>query len=152
MHTAYKILCIVHIKMHYVQARVCLVMSNSLPAHGLQSTRLLFLSQARILEWVTISFSRGSSQPRDPTHISCIYYCATWVAQTGILLIIFFCNLAFVLFNSIYLKVPQVGTRNYVTFFYLLKFSITQLWHNFCNNMNEYMWLTRWFSGLVRLC
>ena len=28
--------------------------------------------QARILEWVTISFSRGSSQPRDPTRVSCI--------------------------------------------------------------------------------
>ena len=29
-------------------------------------------SQARILEWVTISFSRGSSQLRDRTHVSCI--------------------------------------------------------------------------------
>ena len=28
--------------------------------------------QARILVWVAISFSRGSSQPRDCTHISCI--------------------------------------------------------------------------------
>ena len=28
--------------------------------------------QARILEWVTISFSRGSSQPRDRTQVSCI--------------------------------------------------------------------------------
>ena len=30
------------------------------------------ISQTRILEWVTISFSRGSSQPRDQTCISCI--------------------------------------------------------------------------------
>ena len=30
--------------------------------------------QARILEWVTIPFSKGSSQPRDQTHISCIEY------------------------------------------------------------------------------
>ena len=30
------------------------------------------ISQARILEWVAISFSRGSSQPRDWTLISCI--------------------------------------------------------------------------------
>ena len=29
------------------------------------------ISQARILEWVAISFSRGSSWPRDPTCISC---------------------------------------------------------------------------------
>ena len=28
--------------------------------------------QARILDWVAISFSRGSFQPRDKTHISCI--------------------------------------------------------------------------------
>ena len=28
--------------------------------------------QVRILEWVTISFSRGSSQPRDQTQVSCI--------------------------------------------------------------------------------
>ena len=28
--------------------------------------------QARILEWVAISFSRGSSRPRDRTHIACI--------------------------------------------------------------------------------
>ena len=28
--------------------------------------------QARILEWVAISFSRGSSQPKDQTLVSCI--------------------------------------------------------------------------------
>ena len=28
--------------------------------------------QARILEWVAIPFSRGSSQPRDQTQVSCI--------------------------------------------------------------------------------
>ena len=39
--------------------------------------------QARILEWVAIAFSRGSSQPRDQTHISCtdwqiLYRCESW--------------------------------------------------------------------------
>ena len=28
--------------------------------------------QARILEWVAFPFSRGSSQPRDRTQVSCI--------------------------------------------------------------------------------
>ena len=28
--------------------------------------------QARILEWVAVSSSRGSSRPRDPTHVCCI--------------------------------------------------------------------------------
>ena len=41
--------------------------------------------QARILEWVVISYSRGSSQPRDQTLLSCIcrqifYHCVTWEA------------------------------------------------------------------------
>ena len=41
---------------------------------GLQPSRLLWhgISLARILEWVTISFSRGSSWPRDWTQVSCI--------------------------------------------------------------------------------
>ena len=30
------------------------------------------ISQARILEWVVISFSRGPSQPRDQTRVSCL--------------------------------------------------------------------------------
>ena len=30
------------------------------------------ISQARILEWIAISFSRRSSWPRDRTHISCV--------------------------------------------------------------------------------
>jgi len=50
------------------------------PVHGIH--------QARILEWVTMPFSRGSAQPRDQTHVSYIsgigrwvlYHCATWKA------------------------------------------------------------------------
>ena len=30
------------------------------------------ISQARILEWVAISFSGGSSPPRDQIHVSCL--------------------------------------------------------------------------------
>ena len=33
---------------------------------------VLGILQARILEWVAISFSRGSSRPRDRTQVSCI--------------------------------------------------------------------------------
>ena len=29
--------------------------------------------QARILEWVAMPFSRGSSRPRDGTHVSCLH-------------------------------------------------------------------------------
>ena len=46
---------------------LCNPMDCSLPvssAHG--------ISLARVLEWVAISFSRGSSRPRDRTWVSCI--------------------------------------------------------------------------------
>ena len=45
------------------------VVSDSLPPHGLQPARLLVhgILQARILEWVAILCSRGSSQPRGQT-------------------------------------------------------------------------------------
>ena len=50
------------------------------------SSSVYGIFQARILEWVDISFSRGSSQPRDRMGISCIvrrvlYHWATWEAQ-----------------------------------------------------------------------
>ena len=37
------------------------------------------IPQARILEWVAIPSSRGSSQPRDQTHVSCISHIGRWV-------------------------------------------------------------------------
>ena len=35
--------------------------------------------QARILDWVAISSSRGSSRPRDRTRVSCISCTGSWV-------------------------------------------------------------------------
>ena len=46
---------------------LCNPMNYSLPGYSVH--RIL---QARILERVAISFSRGPSQPRDQTHVSCI--------------------------------------------------------------------------------
>ena len=37
------------------------------------------ISQARILEWVAISSSRGSSWPRNGTHVSCISCIGRWI-------------------------------------------------------------------------
>ena len=47
-------------------------LSNSLQPHGssLPDFSIHGIFQARILEWVAISFSRASSQPRGRTHIS----------------------------------------------------------------------------------
>ena len=41
------------------------------------------ISQAIILEWVTISFSRGSSWPKDQTHDSCVGRRALYCWATG---------------------------------------------------------------------
>ena len=46
---------------------LCDPMDYSLPGSSVRG-----ILQARILEWVAISFSRGSSQPRDRTRVSCI--------------------------------------------------------------------------------
>ena len=58
----------------------CGPMDCSLPGSSVHG-----ISQARILKWVAISFSGGSSQPRDQTHVFCIgrkvlYPWATWEA------------------------------------------------------------------------
>ena len=51
----------------------CSAVSDSLRPHGLQPSRLLCPcdSPARTLEWATLPSSRGSSQPRDRTRVSC---------------------------------------------------------------------------------
>ena len=46
---------------------LCNLMDHSLPGSAVHG-----IFQARILEWAAISFSRGSSQPRDRTWVSCI--------------------------------------------------------------------------------
>ena len=52
-------------------AQLCLTLCNpgdcSPPGFSVHG-----ILQARILEWIAISFSRGSSQPRDQTRVSCI--------------------------------------------------------------------------------
>ena len=49
-------------------------MFDSLQHHGLllPGSSVHGILQARILEWVAVVFSRGSSQPRDQTQVSCI--------------------------------------------------------------------------------
>ena len=53
-------------------------MSNSLQPFGLYppGSSVHGIFQVRILEWVLISSSRGSSRPRDQTCISCVSFIA----------------------------------------------------------------------------
>ena len=68
---------------------LCDLMDCSLPGSSVHG-----ILQARILEWVAMHSSRGSSQPRDGTHVSCdssigrwiLYYWSTWKAWRVIIL------------------------------------------------------------------
>ena len=55
---------------------------------SLSGFSVLGIFQARVLEWVAISFSRGSSRPRDWTQVSCIVgRCFTvWATREAFLL------------------------------------------------------------------
>ena len=58
----------------HVVAQSCPTLCDPMD-HSLPGSSVYEILQARILEWVAIPFSRGSSQPRDQTcdsYISCI--------------------------------------------------------------------------------
>ena len=57
----------IHIESEVAQScpTLCYPMDCSLPGSSLHG-----ILQARVLEWVAISFSRGSSRPRDRTQVS----------------------------------------------------------------------------------
>ena len=61
------------------------VMDCSLPGFSVHG-----ILQARILEWVSISFSRGSSRPRDQTQVSCIT--GRWFTNWAIIFLVVFFN------------------------------------------------------------
>ena len=63
---------------------LCDPVDGSLPGSSVHGS-----FQARVLEWGAFSFSRGSSQPRDQTHISCtgrqvLFHWATWEAHSSV--------------------------------------------------------------------
>ena len=64
--------------------------------------------QARILEWVTVPFYRGSSQPRDQTQVSCIAgrFFTSWDTREALYIYIYIYTL-----NSI-TKSPIVKIKN----------------------------------------
>ena len=62
-----------NIKQHCAVLSCSVVSDSVIPrtvAH--QGPLSMGILQARILEWVAMSSSRGSSQPRDPTRVCCI--------------------------------------------------------------------------------
>ena len=102
-----------------------------------------WISQARILEWVAISFSKGSSQPRDGTHVSCtdrriFYHWVTWEAP----------SLWYILFMS---------TRILAPFPTLCKIGIVPSFlqncdHCICCNLHKHKGLPPWLSAKQSAC
>ena len=62
--------------------------AHQAPASVTLSMRIL---QARILEWVALPFSRGSSQPRDQTQVSCIAgrFFTVWATREALMILDF---------------------------------------------------------------
>ena len=74
-------------RLHIVSCPVfsCSVMSDTLWPHGVdcQAPLSMGILRARIVEWVTMLSSRGSSQPRDQTQASHVAggFFAVWAAR-----------------------------------------------------------------------
>ena len=90
-----------------VMSNFCDPMDCSLPGSSVHG-----IFQARVLEWVAISFSRGSSWPRDRTRISRIVGRCFTVWATSILACIKYCNIR----GAVHLKtrVPHASCIFYV--------------------------------------
>ena len=86
------------------------VMSNSLRLYRLYLPVSSFhgVLQARILEWVAISYSRGSSQPRVQTWVSCVSCIGRWVPlfflESSFLISFFFLSFIFISWRLITLQ------------------------------------------------
>ena len=79
-------LCLVHWKKMKVKAaQSCLTLCNPMDCSPPGSS-VHGIVQVRILEWVTIFFSWGSSQPRDQTWVFCIAgrFFTVWATRGGL--------------------------------------------------------------------
>ena len=70
-HDRYAIFVELHMKVKVLVNYSCPTLCNTMDS-SLASSSVHGILQARIMEWVAIPFSRGSSQPRNWTQVSCI--------------------------------------------------------------------------------
>ena len=67
---------------HAQSLQSCLILCNPMD-YSLPGSSVHGILQARILEWVAISFSRGSSGPRDWTQVSWVFCIGRWILYHG---------------------------------------------------------------------
>ena len=80
-HVAFQFTQLVNINTcccHCLVAQSCLTLCNPMDCSPPGSS-VRGISKTRILEWVAISSSRGSSRPGDRTHVSCISWEGRWI-------------------------------------------------------------------------
>ena len=68
-----------HVCMHPKSLQSCLTLFDLIMDCSLPGSFVHGILQARILEWVTIPSFKGSSQPRDKTHVSYVSCTGRWV-------------------------------------------------------------------------
>ena len=89
--------------------------------------------QARILEWVAISFSRGSSQPRDQTQVFCTAgrFFTNWATREAL--------------GSITTNKTSGGDRILVELFQILKDDAVKELHSICQQIwKSQQWPQDW--------
>ena len=92
-------------------AQSCLTLCNPMDC-SLPGSSVRGIFQARILEWVAISFSRRSSQPRDRTQVSCISgaFFTIWTTREAPFSLTSSCNPSFPVVESSLLHQPAPFT------------------------------------------
>ena len=114
--------------------------------YSLSGYSVHWIFQARILEWVTISSFRGSSQPRDPTRISCnscigkwiVYHWATWEALSQV---------------YTYIKTPECTLEifyNVICHLYLDKAKINYTYWILLPMQQVWVWFLGWKDPLKK--
>ena len=73
-------------KVKVLVSQLCLTLCNPMDC-SLPGSSVHGILEIRILEWVAIPFSRGSSQPRDQTWVSCIAgrFFTIWATREALL-------------------------------------------------------------------
>ena len=97
------VLC-VHVLSHFIVSHTCNPIDCSLPGSSVHG-----ILQVGILEWVTISLSRGSSWPRDWTQVSCtaVRLLTNWaMREASMWIVVFMPTIAYLM------------TQYYITFIY----------------------------------
>ena len=105
--------------------------------------------QARILEWIAIPFSRGSSWPRDRSLVSCIAgrFFTVWATGKSLSILIknqlavnvwaYFCTLSSVLFICISVLLPVPCCFDYCSF--VVNYQLR-------STLSNFGLFSRWFS------